>query len=81
LTQGLDLNGEKKSELDQIFFLNPILVLYLWLGFGDPLVLTFNWYDCFFACFANCFLFILFYLVSKLKQWFFFFLNAQAQGI
>jgi hypothetical protein len=63
----------KKSELDQIFFKNPILVFKLGLGFGHPLVLTFDQYGCPFACFTNRFYFLKFFLVSKVKQWFFFF--------
>jgi len=59
LTQGLDLNGGK-SELDHNLFKNLVLVFNLGLGFGHPLVLTFDRYGCPFACFVNHFFFILF---------------------
>jgi hypothetical protein len=69
-------------ELDQIFFKNPVLVFYLWLGFGHPLVLTFDRYGCPFACFTNYFLFILFFVFSEQAQAVvFFFCSAQAQKI
>ncbi len=58
----------KKLELDHKIFKNLVLVFYLGLGFGHPLVLTFDWYGCPFAYFVNPFLFIYLFIFIEQAQ-------------
>jgi hypothetical protein len=65
---GVGSKWGRKSELDRTFFQKP--VLYLGLGFGHPLVSTFDQYGCPSTCFTNRF-----FLVH-----YFFFFSGQAQA-